>query len=177
MDIFNALLESARDYQMVAWISLAVSAASFYTARKEKKENSTREQAIKVSSWIEDSDDGGIIVANNSDLPIYGVAIVVAKGPWFFMDNEDDVVPHNSYYKGSETVCRLIPPGKYRVPLPEGDYYGCSAYPTTKIAFVCANGTSWVRETNGKLYQTEKDPLAFFHIERPYHFTEPQLVD
>lgn len=178
MNVVNSAADVIDDGNIVAWVSLWVSIVTFFITRLEKKRDANRDQAGKVSSWIENAghDATNAIVVNNSDLPIYGVAIVVEKGPWFYSGNYCERLP-GQYYKGSETVCELIPPGRYRVHMPGGDYYGCSAYPSAAIAFTCANGTSWVRESNGRLHRIRKDPFSYLGISVPRPFGAVEALD
>ena len=161
---------------VIAWLSLGVSVFAIIRPRREKKRELRVGQASKISSWVEDAslDACHIIVANNSDLPIYGVAIIVTRGPWFYSNKIPNDNP-GTFDKASEAICELIPPGKFRVFMPGGDFGCCSYYPATRISFVCANTTSWVRETNGSLRQIQQDPFEYFDmsIPRPFARIEP----
>lgn len=130
-------------------------------------------QANKIASWLEGTD---AIVVNSSDLPIYGVAIVIEQGPWFYSGNREPGAP--ACYPGAIALCQLVPPGKWRVSIPNAKYCnGCGAYPSVKIGFVSTNGTSWVRDSRGNLSEIGTDPFMFFGLTAPYPFTEIQQVD
>jgi hypothetical protein len=161
----------AKSGTVIAWLSLGVSVVAIILPWLEKIRELRAGQASKISSWVEDAspDACHIIVANNSDLPIYGVAIIVTRGPWFYTDKIPSDVP-GTFDKASEAICELIPPGKFRVFMPGGDFGCCSYYPATRISFVCANSTSWVRETNGSLRQIHQDPFEYFDMSIPGPF-------
>lgn len=54
----------------------------FYVLLHEGREELRQGQAIKVSAWLIDADldSAHVIVANYSDLPIYGVALPLIRG-------------------------------------------------------------------------------------------------
>jgi len=101
----------ANSGSLVAWISLVVSIATFFITRAEKNKELRHGQAIKVSAWLTDADldSAHVVVANNSDLPIYGVAIVIVKGPWRYSEEIGKGFSGGAP-RDSEVICKVIPP-------------------------------------------------------------------
>lgn len=114
---------------LVAWISLVVSIFTFFFTRAERNKELRQGQAIKVSAWLIDADldSAHVVVANYSDLPIYGVAVAIDKGPWRYPEEFGEGLS-DGFSRDSEAICKVIPPGKYQVTLPGGDFCGCALF-------------------------------------------------
>jgi hypothetical protein len=161
-------------------VSIALSLAAFIFTiirwridENRRADEAQRWQANKIAAWLEGTD---AIVVNSSDLPIYGAAIVIERGPWAYSGNRETVTP--AYHPGFIAVCQFIPPGKWRVPIPNSEgCCGCGTYPAVKIGFVSSNGTSWIRDSRGSLSEIGTDPFVYFGLTAPFPFTEIQQAD
>lgn len=156
----------------ISMVSLTFSLRNRHSDEKQREEEERKSQAVKIACWMEDYD---AIVVNSSDLPIYGVAIVADKGPWFYSGSRREVT--SAYYPGAAAMCHLIPPGKWRIPIPnlEG-CWGGSFYPAPKISFMSSNGLAWVRDCSGELIEIDKEPAAFFNLSMPYPSADLQRI-
>ncbi|WP_371604958.1 hypothetical protein OG345_41230 (plasmid) [Streptomyces sp. NBC_01220] len=140
------------------WITAIFSSASFMIAASvyaANRKDKIREQASKVTVHV-DPDDAVGYVRNDSGMPIFGMTLLVARGP------EEDPEYLNYLRKVRVThtwvicaIARLGPNAVAAVQLPEGSPDAPEELPDgskiVALMFNDATGRTWLRETNGTL--------------------------
>lgn len=133
-----------------------------------------RRQAECVSAWFEKGPEGGrpqnnsfvwqyVVLGNSSDAPVYNVIVtcvgVQGAGPAFRGEDNGGGYPCRHFVAA-------LPPGQWGIWLPTYGL-GMSIVLAAEVAFVDAQGSSWVRRANGALEGIEVDPVVFYGASVP----------
>ncbi len=152
------------------WVSgigtlLAVLVAMAVATRDSRVREKTEKQhqAEQVSAWPVHFGLRGkkvfVIIANNSSLPIYDVAI--SYGAAYGAGNK--------YFTGTKMnrVVSIVPPGQYFVDSPEHPGNGMHVKSGISISFRDSKGKFWCRDATGNLEEIAQHPFVANEIEQP----------
>ncbi|TXF72884.1 hypothetical protein FUA19_06440 [Bacillus subtilis] len=146
--------------------ALGLAYYQLHTDRLATREDEKRNQAKKISVWIDSENRNAEMcysIQNVSDSPVYqGIITLVGiqgAGPPKCGENVDE---------GYEYRVKLvtIPPGKFYAVSNSGGK-GMHIEYGVEIAFTDSNGIHWLRRSNGKLEEIKKSPLEFYSISLP----------
>lgn len=156
----------------------------------EKKRQYTQElrnQAEKITVWFEDNDihktidhkfnvhavPRGILIQNNSSLPIYNVIITevgqIGAGPNPY--GELQRIPENDYFS-RRILFNILPPGLWGQII-DTDGNGMHVVTALEISFTDAKGNNWIRRGNGSLERVMQDTYMLYHIPLPAIYSAP----
>jgi hypothetical protein len=159
----------------------AIVVALWQIARERRQRKHTEEkalaaeeraQAVKFSAWFDTSlavsEDGGgsLVVRNASNVPIYRVVVtlVFAQGAGPRTGEAmSQLLSEGAGDMGSMQGVFVIPPGTWRVVVGAG-WSGMHARPPAEVAFMDAEGMSWVRRASGSLEKLPQEPFEYFEL-------------
>ena len=138
-------------------------------AQKQTIEDRTREQAAKVTAWIEGEHEnaGHVAVSNSSNGSVY--RIIVSVVGLSKKSVKPNAVPLDRYFLD------MLPPG-IRFLSRENVSFASSNFEvplTVEIAFIDSAGRNWIRRANGKLQQLTKTPAKYYGVAEPIVWTMP----
>lgn len=160
---------------MAAWISGGGTLIAAWVAVRQYRKNSLettsrikRQQAEKVTSWIisNNGQTAWHTITNQSKNPIYEVIVSLVA-----FQGAGDMVGKVSPIVFKEFLS-AIPPGTYYAKTAGNT--GMSFHPSSCIAFVDSNGTSWLRKGDGSLEEIAQKPIEYYGIPRPIGWGLPR---
>lgn len=137
-----------------AIISTVITFLNVYFSRKEKKDSIKKEQARKISVWIDDyvnEEERKIIINNISNMPIYDVVLIGS------IYNESEEYIKNNINPFKHKVIQCIPPGKYYCTMELSG--GMCKYFGVEIAFRDSSEICWHIDKRGILKNIDRDYL------------------
>lgn len=113
---------------------------------------------------------------NHMPTPVYKAIVslvYIQGGPWQ-TGRQLDRHPRDPAGEFQRDV-QSVPPGRSRISV-SGDWGALSARPGAEIAYQDASGQSWLRTATGKLYRIKESPPAYYGLNTPLDWIEPQPV-
>lgn len=153
--------------------------------RKRLIEHEEKAQASTITCWIEQSygdqptDTGQqvsvrMVISNTSNNAISRV--VIAFAPFTALPIDRLIRLQSSSLGKDERIFSVLPPGKWKIPVPEG-WRGMSRSPGVEISFTDSANNHWARTVDGTLLRMSKDAIRRRGITFPQGFSIPISYD
>jgi hypothetical protein len=150
--------------------------------RRRQAQRERQEQAAKVTAWIEEAEpdtrlpDGSLVdvymIVSNANAEAVNHVVVsfdILKG----LPMHGSYIHRGQEIEQDEFLYAMLPPGKWRMPVAPG-WRGMSAFPGVMIAFTDSRNCHWLRLTDGKLIEKEKNVIERRKIHFPQRISVPE---
>ncbi|WP_410676425.1 hypothetical protein [Amycolatopsis sp. cmx-4-68] len=141
-------------------------------AKRDLRER--QEQASKVTAWIETDDAGQVfmIVANANSEAVNHV--VVSFDLVWHLPMTGSTLHRGPEIEPDEYLYAVLPPGKWRMPVPADRRGGDGLTPGVMLAFTDSRNGHWLRLTDGTLIEKDRNVVSRRKIHFPQRISVPE---
>lgn len=176
IDIANLIVQA-----FIGLVTLGALIAAFWQINQNKRNREydiKRHQSSRISAWYDEGKNQIdrpkdsrfvwqlVVLRNESESPVYDVIVtcvgINGAGPSFKGEDNCPVFPDRA-------CVGTLPPGAWCIWLPTGGS-GMGVRTAPEVAFVDANGISWVRRGNGRLEEIPIEPAVFYRLPLPLNW-------